>query len=434
MNSWRVLLAEDEALMAQMTMDMLAGLPLEICVARDGREALAQAEAIRPDLILLDAIMPELDGYEVATALKANPATQDIPIIFMTARPRVEDKVRVLELGAEDYLVKPVRREELLARVRNVLRRTGARRPAPPPETSLMRGRLEMISLSNIIQVLEVERRTGTLRLTSGGRQGEILFTEGRIAYASQGPRQGEAAVYRLLTWTEGEFVLEPAAGTAPPEAQVTQPNQSLLIEGARRLDQIPSLRQALGPLDGPIRMLAVFQQGLLDRRLPSGFHQVVDLCDGTRMLPQLVEASSLDEWETLRVLSRCLKLNMLERDHTVKRGFPRLRIQIPVDFQGLKAFTPGRSVDISARGIFLRTTQALPVGEDILVRFNLPGVATPFKAVGRVVWSSPIDTPQGMPAGMGIQFVDVAPEEQATLERYVVEMLLDRALTEEAE
>lgn len=189
MASWRVLLAEDEALMAQMMVDMLSGLPLEVSVAKNGREALERVQQSRPDLVLLDYVMPELDGFEVAAAPKGNPATQDIPIIFMTARVRMEDKVRGLELGAEDYLIKPVRREEILARVRNVLRRSEARRAAAPPESSLMRGCLEVMGLPNIIQVLEAERRTGTLRLLSEGRRGEILFIEGRLAYAMQGPR-----------------------------------------------------------------------------------------------------------------------------------------------------------------------------------------------------------------------------------------------------
>ena len=118
---------------------------------------------------------------------------------------------------------------------------------------------------------------------------------------------------------------------------------------------------------------------------------------------------------------------------HRDQRGLPRLGIQIPLDFQDLKAFTVSRSFDLSPRGIFLCTTQILPVGEDILVRFKLPGVAYAFKVVGRVIWSSPTDTPQGFPAGMGIQFLDLAAEEQAAIERYVVEMFLDRALTAES-
>lgn len=427
----RVLLAEDEPLIAQMTVDMLADLPVEVTVAKDGREALRQAQAILPDLILLDAMMPGLDGFQVAEALKADPATQDIPILFMTARCRDEDKLRGLELGADDYLIKPIKREELLLRVRNVLRRIEARRPAPA-ETSLMRGRLEMISLPNIIQALEMERRTGTLRLSSGARRGEILFAEGRIASAVEGPRQGEAAVYRLLAWEEGEFTLEPASGTAPLEALVTKSNQSLLLEGARRLDEIQALRQALTPLEGPVAILPAVRRELLARALPHELRQLVDLADGSRALPDLVDASGLDEWETLSLLGRFLKAGMLEQGPAGRRGVPHLPLQVPVEFQPLKAFTAGSSFDVSARGIFVRTAQVLPVGQEVVVRFALPGGSGAFKATGRVIWSSPTDTPEGYPAGIGIQFLDLTAEEQAAIEGYIVNAILDRALTGE--
>lgn len=432
MASWRVLLAEDEPLMAQMMVDMLSELPLEVCVAKNGREALEQVQQGRPDLILLDCVMPELDGFEVAAALKANPATQDIPIIFMTARVRMEDKVRGLELGAEDYLFKPVQREEMLARVRNVLRRSEARRAAVPPEASLMRGRLDVMGLPNLIQVLEAERRTGTLRLLSEGRRGEILFIEGRIAYAMQGQRQGEAAVYHLLAWDKGDFELELTSGTGPAEAQVVRSNQSLLMEGVRRLDEISSLRQVLASIEGPVKMLPLFREGLLHRTLPSGFRQLVELCDGGKALDELVETCSLDPWGALTFLGRFLRLGMLEHGQAAKRAFPRLGLQVSVDFQSLKTFKQARSLDVSARGMFLRTSEVLPVGEDVLVRFNLPGVPQSFKAVGRVMWSSPTDTPQGLPAGMGVQFLDLDTQGQTVVERYVVEVLLNRALQEE--
>ncbi len=429
MNTWRVLLAEDEALMAQMMADMLTETQIAVTVAHNGREALRLVGATRPDLILLDCMMPELDGFEVAAALKANPETQDIPIIFLTARGRVEDKIRGLELGADDYLIKPVRREEMLARVRNVLRRLESRRAAAPAESSLMRGRLEVMGLPNIFQVLEAERRTGTLRLTRDGRRGEILFLEGRVAYAVEGERQGEAAVYRMLAWNTGDFELEQTSGSGPASAQITRSNQSLLVEGMRRLDELPSLRQAIGAPDGPIRMFAVFREGLMRRTLPSGFHQLVMLCDGTHRLPQLLEASTLDEWTALTYLARFVKLGMLEHGVAAKRASPRLGIQVPVEFASLKDFKPARSLDVSARGMFLRSNQVYPVGEDVVVRFSLPGVARPFKAVGRVTWSSPTDTPQGLPAGMGVQFLDLDSQGQGVIEQYVVELLLDRIL-----
>jgi len=429
MYQWRVLLAEDEALMAQMAMDMLSELPLQVLVARDGKEALEQALEALPDLILLDAMMPEMDGFQVAAALKENPATHDIPIIFMTARTRIEDKVRGLDLGAEDYLVKPIRREELLARVRNVLRRTESRRATTPMETSLMRGRLAMMSLPNIIHMIEMERRSGTLKLSSEGRSGEILIREGQIQGAVQGPRRGDAAVYAMSAWQHGEFALELTAREVPPELKTSRPNQPLLTEGARRLDELAALRQSCAALTGSVQLFAFYREALLGQNLPAGYHQVVELCDGSRPLAQIVEAAGLDEWGALTVLDRFQRLGMLEQGPSAKRAFPRLSAQMPVEFQSLKAFQGGTSSDISSRGVFLRTSQVFPVGEDLVLQFKLPGLSSAFRLLGRVVWSSSVDTPQGLPAGMGVQFLEVTGEEQRSIDRCIVLAILERAV-----
>jgi type IV pilus assembly protein PilZ len=290
------------------------------------------------------------------------------------------------------------------------------------------------MGLPNIIQILDAERRTGTLRLTHDGRRGEILFLEGRVAYAVEGIRQGEAAVYRMLAWDKGDFELEQTSGTGPVTAQVTRPNQSLVMEGMRRLDELPALRQAIGTPAGPIRMFAVFREGLLRRTLPSGFHQLVTLCDGAHGLPQLLEASTLDEWTALTFLARFVKLGMLEHGAAAKRASPRLGIQVPVEFVSVKELKTARSLDVSARGMFLRSGQVYPVGEEIVVRFSLPGVSRSFKVLGRVAWSSPTDTPHGLPAGMGVQFLDLDGQEQGVIEQFVVELLLDRVLANEGE
>ncbi len=199
-------------------------------------------------------------------------------------------------------------------------------------------------------------------------------------------------------------------------------------------MKEVPGLQRALGVLEGPVKLITLFREGLLRRTLPGGTRQLVELCDGSRNLAQLLEASSLDAWGTLMLLSRFVRLGMLEHAQTANRPAPRLGLQVPVDCQSLKNFQPARSLDLSARGMFVHTPQVFPVGEELLVRFNLPGVAHPFKVVGRVMWSSPTETTQGVPAGMGIQFLDLTSEELTTIERYVVEMLLDRALQEEPE
>jgi CheY-like chemotaxis protein/MinD-like ATPase involved in chromosome partitioning or flagellar assembly len=106
----------------------LVGTTLEkqgfvIFAAKDGKEALAKIAENVPDLVLLDIMMPEMDGYEVTRRLRANPETAQLPIILFTAKGQVEDKVAGLDVGANEYLTKPTHPAELIARVRNLLNR-----------------------------------------------------------------------------------------------------------------------------------------------------------------------------------------------------------------------------------------------------------------------------------------------------------------------
>ncbi|MFZ3166042.1 MAG: response regulator [Candidatus Methanoperedens sp.] len=92
--------------------------------AGNGTEALIKAKTEIPDIILLDLMMPEMDGYEVCEKLKKDPMTKNIPVIILTAKDAVRDKVKGLDIGADDYVTKPFNLNELKARVKSVLRRT----------------------------------------------------------------------------------------------------------------------------------------------------------------------------------------------------------------------------------------------------------------------------------------------------------------------
>ena len=94
----------------------------ELAEAADGKEALARTREFFPDLILLDIVMPELDGFQVCAALKSDPLTADIPVIFLSAKTETQDKIKGLETGGVDYITKPFDRGEVLARVRTQLK------------------------------------------------------------------------------------------------------------------------------------------------------------------------------------------------------------------------------------------------------------------------------------------------------------------------
>ena len=116
----RILVVDDEPKIVQLVRDYLEHGGFEVLSARDGREALMRARRERPDLVVLDLGLPEMDGLDVTRALRRE---TDVPLIMLTARDSETDKIVGLELGADDYLTKPFSPRELVARVRAVLRR-----------------------------------------------------------------------------------------------------------------------------------------------------------------------------------------------------------------------------------------------------------------------------------------------------------------------
>jgi phosphoserine phosphatase RsbU/P len=112
-----ILLVDDQPVNLQVLLQTLEGLGCKLLVAKNGEVALTIAQKARPDLVLLDIMMPGIDGFEVCRRLKADPATEKIPVIFLSALDETADKVRGLQLGAVDYVAKPFQPEEVIARV-----------------------------------------------------------------------------------------------------------------------------------------------------------------------------------------------------------------------------------------------------------------------------------------------------------------------------
>lgn len=134
----KVLIVEDEANIRQLVKYNLEKESFQVIEAEDGLQGLRLAKAEKPDLVLLDLMLPQMDGLEVCRSLKGNQATAALPIIMLTAKSEEIDKVIGLELGADDYMTKPFSPRELVARVKAVLRRS-QKEAALPGELSVGR-------------------------------------------------------------------------------------------------------------------------------------------------------------------------------------------------------------------------------------------------------------------------------------------------------
>ena len=118
----RILLVDDNQQNLELMQAYLESLPCRLTTARDGVEAIDAIHREKPDLILLDVMMPKMSGFEVCRKLKADPATRDIVVIMVTALHEVGDHERAVESGTDDFLTKPVNKLELLTRVRSLLK------------------------------------------------------------------------------------------------------------------------------------------------------------------------------------------------------------------------------------------------------------------------------------------------------------------------
>ena len=168
----RVLVVDDEPNIVDVISMALRFQGFEVAAAHTGGDAIAQVATFRPDLMLLDVMLPDMEGFDVARRLGSQRGA--VPIIFLTARDATEDKVRGLTTGGDDYVTKPFSLEELIARIRAVLRRTGAAEPDS--------GRLVFEDLELDEDAREVHR---------GGEPVELTATEYRLLrYLLLNPRR----------------------------------------------------------------------------------------------------------------------------------------------------------------------------------------------------------------------------------------------------
>lgn len=160
-----LLVVDDEPNIRDLLSQTLRLVGFDVVAAATGFEALSAAEDARPGLIVLDVMLPDLDGFEVAARLRA--AGQDVPVLFLTARDSMDDRIRGLTAGGDDYVTKPFSLEEVVLRIRAILRRTGAATGAYPQAVP-----------DPVLRYADLELDEDRHEVRRGGRRIELSPTE----------------------------------------------------------------------------------------------------------------------------------------------------------------------------------------------------------------------------------------------------------------
>ncbi|HZO16925.1 MAG TPA: response regulator, partial [Polyangiaceae bacterium] len=247
MPSEQILLVEAEAKTRRMLQVSLEQVGYGVSTARDGAEALAQLDVGSPALVVCATDLPKLDGYGLVRRMKNHAEWSHIPVIFMIAGESIEDKIRGLELGVEDYLHKPVFVRELVGRVQVLLARRVRDSLSESAAGTRVSASLADLAPIDLFESMEAGRQTGTLRIRHEGRDGEVVFDRGEMIDARLKNLRGEEAVFRMLTWIDGGFEVE--LGSIDTDRTIESKTRAVIEAGIRHAAEFHRLRSRLPEL-----------------------------------------------------------------------------------------------------------------------------------------------------------------------------------------
>lgn len=209
----------------------------ELITAGDGAEALLKAIETKPDLIISDYSMPVMDGKALFEKLRARKETANIPFVFLASQKEIDERLRMVVDGVEDYFVKPFFVRDLTKQARRITARLlQAQTEKMGARGGAVSGRLSEMSLLDWMSSLEQGRKTCALVLRSGNDECTLYFTEGQVAHCVYGDLKGDPAVFKVLAWAEGDWELDFTKSST--ERTTTMSTQGLMMEGLRILDE----------------------------------------------------------------------------------------------------------------------------------------------------------------------------------------------------
>ncbi len=234
-NNVKLLLVDDNPMVLGMLQQALSSLA-KVTSASDTADALLKAVDDPPDLVVCDYRMPGMDGRQLVEKLKSRPGTANFSSVLMASKGDIAERLSQQD-AADDYLEKPFFLKDATRRIKRMIDRIALEKMAKTaPSDGVVRGNLSQMNVIDLMQSLEMGRKSCQLTLTNEGEKCEVFFAEGQVKHATYGALVGDAAVFKVLRWTGGNFQLDFEGKT---DKETTQLNtQGLLMEGLRLLDE----------------------------------------------------------------------------------------------------------------------------------------------------------------------------------------------------
>ena len=234
----KLLLAEDNPLVRDLVSRGLEPF-CDVVIASDGADALLKVIDDAPDVILCDYNMPGLNGRQLFEKLRGRDATRHIPFLFMASRADIEERLRPLIDGAEDFVAKPFLVKDLVRSAKKVIDRLHLEKlQKHASRPGIIQGRLEEMSMIDLMQSLEMGQKSCRLNVQKGTERAELYFVSGQCRHAKIDNLIGDDAVFKIVLWTEGDFEIDFNAANVSAANTTTRSTTGLLMEAMRLMDE----------------------------------------------------------------------------------------------------------------------------------------------------------------------------------------------------
>ncbi len=230
-----VLLVDDNPAIRQLLLRSLSPLAT-VHACGSAAEALRWTESQTPDLIISDYRMPGLSGLELLAKLRT--FFPHVAVLMLASRADILGPLAGCSVWVEEFIEKPFFLDDALTRIQRVLNRiTLGKAAREGSDSTSVRGTLGQMSVVDLLQTLDIGQKSCRLELYHAGQQSEMQFRNGQLVHATLGNLTGEAAVYAVVAWTEGMFLIDFERRAECPHT-ITHSTQSVLLEALRRFDE----------------------------------------------------------------------------------------------------------------------------------------------------------------------------------------------------
>lgn len=275
----------------------LSKIGYEVVCWDDGQKALELAKSLHADLIISEVDLPKVSGHVLFKELRSVPACKTTPFIFLSSQKRVDDRIKSMELGVDDYITKPFYVEEVVARIEALFNEISKLDESQSQAEKGFSGNLTEMNLVDLIQTLELGKKSAVLKLKHNSTIGMVYVKDGDVIDASLPDLSPDDALMRMFTWTIGNFYVD--ITPVDREKSVQTSNKDLINIGLRRLNEWNQIKEGLPPINTVVMKTQINSYDELSEEEV----EMISSLEEKKYIYDIIEKSNLDDVKALEVM-----------------------------------------------------------------------------------------------------------------------------------